>query len=261
MCSKMFVVASKLLQIKLAPLGRQPHGCPAQVKPSWDRLVAAHGSVSGLFDTLHVLREHAARTKDPRGRLSEDELDQVRAAIVFTSAALDACLRRLLRDALPVLISGGTADAAGRFTGYLHTERLRGELSKATKDAITSADPRGQLIDLYVSHLAGSSLQSWTDLKKVRDALGLPANAAGTDLSDVRLEGLKDFFIARNEIAHELDLVDPSGKGSRNRRHRDMTIVGTQCSDALAVIEAFLRAAATTVKAAQSQHPTGSAAT
>lgn len=242
-------MASKLLQIKLAALGRQPHGCPAQVKPSWDRLVAAHGSVSGLFDTLHVLREHAAKTKDPRGRLSEDELDQVRAAIVFTSAALDACLRRLLRDALPILISAGT-EAAGRFTGYLQTERLRGELSKATKDAITSADPRGQLIDFYVNHLAGSSLQSWTDLKKVRDALGLPASGAGTDLGDVRLEGLKDFFIARNEIAHELDLIDPSGKGSRSRRHRDMTIVGTQCSDVLAVIEAFLRAAATTVKSA-----------
>jgi hypothetical protein len=240
-------VTSKLLQIKLASLGRQPHACPAQVKSSWNRLVAAHGSVSGLFDTLHVLRERAAKTKDPRGRLSEDELDQLRAAIVFTSAALDACLRRLLRDALPVLIPAGP-EAAGRFTGYLHTERLRGELSKTTKDAITSADPRGQLIDLYVTHLAGSSLQSWTDLKKVRDALGLPANGASIDLSNDRLEGLKDFFIARNEIAHELDLVDPSVRGSRSRRHRDMTIVGTQCSDTLAVIEDFLRATAAAVK-------------
>ena len=121
-------------------------------------------------------------------------------------------------------------------------------LTKATKDAITSTDPRGRLIDLYVAHLAGSSLQSWSDLCRVRDALGLPAAGVGVDLSDGRLEGLKDFFHARNEIAHELDLVDPSGRGSRSGRHRDMTVVGTQCSDVLTIIEAFLRATATTVK-------------
>jgi hypothetical protein len=88
------------------------------------------------------------------------------------------------------------------------------------------------------------ALQSWTDLKKVRDALGLPTGDPTLDLTDARLQRLKDFFAARNEVAHELDLVDPSGKGSRTRRHRDMSSVGAQCDDALAVIDAFLRATA-----------------
>ena len=53
----------------------------------------------------------------------------------------------------------------------------------ATKDAVTSSDPRGRPIDLHVNDLAGPSLQSWADLKKVRDALGLPTGPT-LDLTD-----------------------------------------------------------------------------
>ncbi|GAB2554178.1 hypothetical protein [Kribbella endophytica] len=209
--------------------------------PSWVRLVATHKAICGLFDTLHVLRERAAEEGNPR-RLTDDQLDQVRAAIVFTSAGLDACLRRLLRDVLPVLIKAG-GPANGKFIGYLHESRLQGNLTKATKNAITADDPRAQLIDLYVEDLAGSSLQSWTDLQAVRNALGL----SDQYLDDQYLESLKPFFAARNEISHELDLLDPSGRGDRGRRHRDMTAVGKQCDSVIQVIELFLRETAAVV--------------
>jgi hypothetical protein len=102
------------------------------------------------------------------------------------------------------------------------------------------------LIDLYVEDLAGASLQSPRDLKSVRDALGLDT----AKLADSRLEGLAPFFNARNEISHELDLVDPSGRGDRSRRHRDMVAVGAQCDLVVHVIEDFLRDTATALKAA-----------
>ncbi|GAA3556205.1 hypothetical protein [Kribbella ginsengisoli] len=239
----------KLTRVQLTPLGRKPHGCPAAVTPSWARLTATHKAITGLFDTLHVLRERSAEEGNPR-RLTEDQLDQVRAAIVFTSAGLDACLRRLLRDALPDLIhAGGAAD--GKFTGYMHEHRLRGELTKATKSAITSADPRARLIDLYVEDLAGSSLQSWQDLQSVRDALGLTART----LVDSNLQNLKPFFAARNEISHELDLVDPSGRGNRGRRHREMTAVGSQCDLVIHVIEDFLVDTSKAIKAIPASTP------
>ncbi|WP_216209768.1 hypothetical protein [Amycolatopsis aidingensis] len=234
----------KLTRVALTELGRKPRGCPDQVKPSWARLQATYKSVSGLFDTLHVLREKAAETKDARGRLSEDQLDQVRAAIVFTSAGLDACLRRLLRDALPALIEGG-GKPQGRFKGHIIETRLIGNPAKETKAAITDPDPRTRLIELYVEDLAGSSLQGYTDLIRVRDALGL----TDATLADEHLEALKDFFAARNEIAHELDLLDPTGRGDRGRRHRDMGTVGNQCDRVIHVIEDFLRATASALKA------------
>lgn len=229
-----------LTRVALTGLGRKPHACPDQVKASWARLKATHKSVSGLFDTLHVLREKSVGARDDaRGRLSEDQLDQIRAAIMFTSAGLDACLRRLLRDALPALIEGG-GKPQGEFKGHVITTRLAGTLSRETKNAITDLDPRTRLIDLYVEDLAGSSLQGHTDLIRVRDALGL-TNVA---LTDEHLEALKDFFAARNEIAHELDLLDPTGRGDRGRRHRDMAVVGDQCDRVIHVIEDFLRATA-----------------
>jgi hypothetical protein len=123
--------AAKLTRVALTDVGRKPHSCPPEVVPSWARLVATHKAISGLFDTLHVLRERAADEGNPR-RLTEDQLDQVRAAIVFTSAGLDACLRRLLRDALPKLISAG-GGPQGKFKGHLIENRLKGELSKGNE--------------------------------------------------------------------------------------------------------------------------------
>ncbi len=229
--------ASKLTKIELSRLGRKPRNCPPEVKPSWARLEATHRAIAGLFDTLDVLRKVAAQESDPRGRLTEDQLDQVRAAIVFTSAGLDACLRRLLRDALPCLIEAG-GKAHGNFTGHLYKGRLRGELTEATKRAIVDPDPRAKLIELYVKDLTDSSLQSWKDLKSVRDALGLTSQ----HLADEQLEDLDDFFTARNQISHELDLEDPSGRrGIRARRHRDMKAVGEQCDRVIRLVEIFLR--------------------
>lgn len=86
---------TKLTLVELSDLPRKPHGCPPEVERSWARLVATHKSVGGLFTTLNELR---AGQDDMRGAVSETHRDQARAAIVFTAAGIDACLRTLLRD-------------------------------------------------------------------------------------------------------------------------------------------------------------------
>lgn len=234
---------SNVTRLKLTALGRQPHGCPDEVKRSWRYLVGAHDSVSGLFDTLHVLRIGSVRDKDLRGRLSHNQTDQLRAAIVFASAGLDACLRRLLRDALPTLVNGNSA-AEGRFNKFIH-EQLNDKASKSVRDAVLDPQPRAKLIDVYVESLTGSSLQSPRDLQKVRDALAIST----VEISDSTLEKLGAFFAARNEIAHELDLVDPSGRGSFTRRDRKLEAVRDQCDAVLLQVQAFVLNAAKQVKA------------
>lgn len=231
---------SRLTLVELSPLGRKPHGCPAEVETSWNRYVATHRSVSGLFSTLNYLRQQG----DPRGSISEDQRDQARAAIVFTAAGIDACLRTLLRNALvPLLRTTGPASKA--FSTYV-SKRLDGKVSGATKQAILSADPRAALIDLYVTDLTASSIQSWQELQTVRDALGITSD----QLEDDVLKTHQPFFSARHEVVHELDLIDPSGKGSRGRRHRDITAVGEQCDGALQMLEDFINPTARAIKAA-----------
>lgn len=146
---------SRLTLVELSDLPRKPHGCPSEVERSWARLVATHKSVGGLFTTLNELR---AGQDDMRGAVSETHRDQARAAIVFTAAGIDACLRTLLRDSLHTLLST-TGDAHGAFVAHFMANRLTGDMTKATKQAIVNIDPRSALIDLYVEDLAGSSIQ------------------------------------------------------------------------------------------------------
>lgn len=230
-------------KLELSGLSRKPHGCPPEAEGAWRYLQGAHASVSGLFDTLHVLRLKSATKSDARGRLSHDQTDQLRAAIVFTSAGLDACLSRLLRDALPALVNGNH-DAEGKFKAFLHG-KLSDKVSNPLRAAITNVDPRAKLIDLYVDTLTGSSLQGHKDLQKVRDALGIPEQ----EIPNADLERLGPFFAARNEVAHELDLVNPTGRGSSTRRDRRMNDVRDQCDEVLQQITKFIIATAKFVKA------------
>ncbi|WP_255308231.1 hypothetical protein [Streptomyces marincola] len=232
---------SKLTRVELSGLPRKPHGCPAEVQRSWARFRATHESVARLFDTLN---ESRAAKDDPRGAISELHLDQARAAIVFTAAGIDACLRTLLRDALGTLLSQD-GPAHGAFTRHFFTHRLGGELTRPTKKAVVALDPRAALIDLYVEDLTGASVQGWKQLARCRDALGID----GPALTDDVLRTHQDFFNARHQVVHELDLVDPSGRGSRSRRPRDLTAVGQQCDRALHVMYDFIAPTAKAVKA------------
>ncbi|MFE6946536.1 hypothetical protein [Streptomyces chartreusis] len=232
---------SRLTLVELSDLPRKPHGCPPEVERSWDRLKATHKSVSGLFTTLNELR---AGQEEMRGAVSEIHRDQVRAAIVFTAAGIDACLRTLLRDSLPILLST-VGDAHGSFVSHFMSNRLAGDLTSATKTAVVDIDPRAALIDLYVEDLTGRSIQGGADLIRCRNALGLQKDPA---LADRILRGHQPFFNARHEVVHELDLIDPAGRGSRGRRHRDLAAVGAQCDGALQLLHAFIAPTARTVR-------------
>lgn len=238
---------SKLTTVELSELRHKPYGCPDEVSRSWARLKATHTSVSALFETLNTLR---ASQPELRGSISEAHRDQVRAAIVFTAAGIDACLRTLLRDALGSLLrTEGRAHNA--FKSHFMAERLSNQLTRATKKAVVDIDPRASLIDLYVQDLAGSSIQGSKDLTRCRDALGI----SGSGLEDAALQTHDDFFSARHEVVHELDLVDPSGKGSRSRRHRDLAIVGKQCDDALRLVFDFIAPTAVALRRQQRETP------
>ncbi|MBO0871764.1 MAG: hypothetical protein J2P19_00065 [Pseudonocardia sp.] len=238
-------VPSKTVLVTMPKCGRKPHNCPPEVSRSWGRLVATYKSVTELFDTYNVLR---TQQPDPRGPISESQRDQARAAIVFTSAGIDASLRTLLRDSLTTLLRTD-GRAHGVFTRHLYGERLNGSVTEATKKAVVALDARGALIDLYVADITGASVQGWKDLKKVRDALGIVSDS----LVDEHLKTHQDFFDARHQVVHELDLVDPSGKGSRGRRHRDVPEVARQCSRALALVEEFIHQSAQEVRQASRQ--------
>ncbi|PWK89492.1 hypothetical protein C8D88_102766 [Lentzea atacamensis] len=235
-----------LTELKLTPLPSAPYG-GSTITTSWKYLGATHQSVSGLFDALHVLRLKGQQAKaESRGKLSADEQDLLRAALVFTSSGLDACLTRLLRDTLPALVATDGA-AEKQFKKWVST-RLDNKVSAELRQAILDGDPRARLVELYVKVISTPSLQATGDLRTVRDALGLTA----AQVSDHLVDDLAPFFAARNEIAHELDLVDPTGPGTPSRRQRGMEAVRTQCDDVLAFVATIIQAAVRAVRAGRS---------
>lgn len=220
-------MATGYRDILLTSLGRKPRG--SLVAGAWRYLVGAHESVTGLFDALATVRSTKPGL-EARGRLARDETDLLRAAVVFTSSGLDACCKRLLRDALPTLIDGN--DNAGRkFQEFLKQE-LAAKPSGAFAQAILSRAPRDELIKVYIAVATRASMQASGDLKsRVRDTLGI----TNAQLPVARLEELDNFFVARNAIVHDLDYQSPSSISSA-RNSRPMEEVREQCNSALLVV-------------------------
>ncbi|PZT71481.1 hypothetical protein [Streptomyces sp. AC1-42T] len=237
---------SKLTRVTLTDLPPKPRGGGDEIRRSWNRLAATHRSVAALFTTLNELR---AAQNETRGSISEAHRDQARAAIVFTAAGIDSCLSALLEDALPTLLRTQGDPHKAFMTHFMTTRFKDNKVTDATKKAVIAFDPRAALIGLYVQDLTGPSIQGAKDLKRCRDALGLKTDAA---LDDTTLQAHQSFFNARHEVVHELDIIDAAGKGSRSRRHRDITAVGQQCDGALQLLLAFIAPTARAVRKTRS---------
>ena len=83
----------------LAKLPPAPRVQAPPIRPAYRVLGRAHASVLGLLGAVQVL-DDARRSSNTtaKGRMSKVEVDVVRSAIVFTSAGLDATMKRLVND-------------------------------------------------------------------------------------------------------------------------------------------------------------------
>jgi hypothetical protein len=197
-------------------------------------LASAYDAVEAVLDTLQNVRQfRKEETGDIRGRLTANEEDLLRAAVVFTGAGLDATLKQLIRDSLPSLLEINT-QAHEKFEAFASARLGTGEIADTRIIAryLTSASPRERLIEDYIYELTGSSLQSADEVQKVAGALGIK----NKDLRK-RIEKLKDLFVARNEISHELDLQRPEQPGDRTRRTRAIGPTKNICHEGFVVAQ------------------------
>jgi hypothetical protein len=209
---------------------------PACLMPGTDTsqrfLASAHDAVEAVLETLVTVRElRREETGDIRGRLTANEEDLLRAAVVFTGAGLDATLKQLIRDTLPLLL-GTSAQAHTKLETFATDQLGTGEIADTRMIAryLTSASPRDRLIEDYIYDLTGSSLQSAEEVQRIAGALGIEDQ----DLRK-RIGRLKRLFVARNEISHELDLQRPERQGDRTRRSRAMGPTKDLCHEGLEV--------------------------
>ncbi|MGQ0669896.1 MAG: hypothetical protein ACT4PO_09530 [Actinomycetota bacterium] len=164
------------------------------------------------MDQLRAQRRERGET---RGTTSDQDQDLLRAMLVFACAGLDAATKALIRDALSQLadahppVQERVDDFAAKHLsegGSVSGKRLAKVLAHA-------GSPRQAIIEAFVEDLTGGSLQSAEELLRVCDAFGI-----GDDGLKGRVLTLKEAFLARNEIVHEMDLM--LRRGGRGRRTR-----------------------------------------
>jgi hypothetical protein len=64
-----------------------------------------------------------------------------------------------------------------------------------------------------------------------------------------RISALRDLFVARNEISHELDLQRPEQPGDRTRRSRAIDHTKTLCQEGLEVGQLIINAVGALMRA------------
>jgi len=225
----------------LTALGDRPANCP-EVIPAWWRLVSTHDSIGALFDTLYAVRRLGATAGG--SDLPDSSQDLLRAAIVFSSAGLDACLEVLVSHAVPVLVSGNDK-ARGKFERYIDSQATAPKPSQQFLSAIKDPDPRTRLLELYIRDLTSPSFQGSASIKdRCSTALGI----TNERLPGSRLSSLDEFFRARNDVAHRLDLTKPAALDAKpDRQPRSQDAVGRMCDEVLVLVRDLITETASNV--------------
>jgi len=229
--SSPLVVANALLQLSVLP---QPLGTHPETAVAARRLSSTHASVQGLLTSLHDIRDSRANAGANLRKLTDNEVDLLRAAIVFAGAGMDAVLKQLTRDSLPQLLKTHP-DTAGSLAAF--AVRQVNDAQKTVIKWLKSGAIDAAVHSDYVDQLVKGSLQGTGELAAIRNALGLKA---APTLDNSTLGQLDPFFMARNEIAHELDLKHPDRPTDPQRRIRKMEPVRVQCDLALTITASFI---------------------
>jgi hypothetical protein len=231
----------RLTRYQLTSLGDRPTDCP-EVIPAWWRLVSVHDSVGGLFDTLYSVRRLGA--DGGSADLPDSSQDLLRAAIVFSSAGLDACLEVLISHAVPILVSGNDKSRR-KFERYIDSQATAPKASQEFLSAIKDPDPRARLLELYIRDLTTASFQGSASIKdRCSTALGI----TNEQLPGFRLTSLDEFFRSRNDVAHRLDLTKPGMLDAKpDRQPRSQEEVGRMCDEVLVLVRDLIRETASNV--------------
>lgn len=135
--------------------------------------------------------------------------------LVAACAGVDAAIKTLIRDALPRL-ADQSAEVQGKLDEF--AERLLSEAGVISPKALArvlahEVSPRSAIVESMTFELTGGSLQSAEQLLSVCASFGIDDR----ELTNQVL-GIKDAFVARNEIVHEMDMSTSEDRWTRRLR-------------------------------------------
>lgn len=213
--------------------------CTLPIRPAKPVLLSAHSILERASDSAQAFIDAFATVRKARkakGTATDHEQDLMRAALIFAAAGLDSMVKQLVRDTLQ-LVTAKDRGAHSQFTDYVQgrLKRADGADLRFLAEALAADRPAPHLQQELVRELTGSSLQSKDQLLRVAGYFAIPASEISKDLNK-----LQTVFQARNQIAHEMDIL--LGQANRGRRQRKSKTMEEYASVVLNTAVAFYSA-------------------
>jgi len=195
-------------------------------------LERASESADALFEAFTTVR----KSRNAKGTATDHEQDLLRAALIFAAAGLDSMVKQLITDGL-CLVLAREKGAQTQFREFVHSRLKRADPIdlKFLAEALASGDAPRHLERELINELTASSLQSKDQLLRVAAYFAIPASEITNDPN-----ALKTVFDARNQIAHEMDIL--LGQPNRGRRQRKWETIRQQTAAILDTAVAFYSA-------------------
>src|ERR1700746_2978381 len=213
---------------KLAPGAAAAKIRKAPKAPSHDALRRSHQILQYAHDSAESLLDGFNQLTKARGpgTSTDEEQDLLRAMLLFSTAGLDACVKRLIQDVLPILASQDDDVRKALLTfASRRLQRTEGEMGTDTKflAELLIGAPEENLIKSFIGDLTSGSLQSTDELWRIASALGVE------DDKKVKkaIPALQSAFEARNQIAHEMDIDFETRPRNRRGRARERMVAMT----------------------------------
>ncbi|MCX6833451.1 MAG: hypothetical protein NT028_15235 [candidate division Zixibacteria bacterium] len=154
-----------------------------------------------------------------RGMTTDEEQDLLRAMLTIAAAGLDAMLKQVIRDTMPVLVQKdhGVSEELQKFVAReIRGEDVAVQSSSSVKflaRVLSAPKTQVQVIEEYINELTRGSLQSVDELSRTITALQVDRKDVGIDDKI-----FKTIFQIRNKIIHEMDIELSGTRRKRNLR-------------------------------------------
>lgn len=207
--------------------------------------VSAVAAISMAY-SMNSLRK-TAEGKAVAGKFTAEAQDCLRSALLFSGAGLDTALKRLASEAIPVLVAADK-DVARRLEEFAAQQISDPSGSASPKELIrlllgSGKTPRDVMVQRWIDSLERDSAQSAPRVTEIASALGVTDATLRKRISQTkdRSSTLEKAFIARNEIAHELDVTKPEEAARKRlesiRRYRNVDDIIAMCRELLDVTQ------------------------
>ena len=207
--------------------------------PEYCILLKTADSVNSLFDLYKTGRSGAKG-----GPSTHDQQDLYRAMLVFACAGLDVFVKKMVTDKLPQLLSVDK-EAEKKFGEFVQKDLKAEKITNVLALALINPVPRNVFIAEYIKFLVGESLQSAEAIHSVLSNSGIEIGPT-SPFNKPRMSKIKEAFIVRNEIIHEMDINIQDGAARttayRTRRVRKAGAMEEHTQNILRLAEDILKA-------------------